>query len=62
LSVGSHTEHKLAQTLLRAVHVDLDTQRIVQVELHPQFNDLIPLLGEAVAEDAASPATTTPLT
>jgi site-specific DNA recombinase len=55
-------QRALAQTLFRAVHVDLDAQTIVRADLPPQFQDLLPFIGvEAQEEDLAATGTDTPV-
>jgi hypothetical protein len=55
-------QRALAQTLFRAVHVDLDAQAIVRADLPPQFRDLLPFIGvEMTEEDLAATGTDTPV-
>jgi site-specific DNA recombinase len=55
-------QRALAQTLFRAVHVDLDAQAIVRADLPPQFRDLLPFIGvEMTGEDLAATGTDTPV-
>lgn len=55
-------QHALAQTLFRAVHVELDRQAIAKADLPVQFQDLLPCIGVgAVQEDVTSTWAQTPV-
>ena len=45
-AIATRSEQRtMAQTLFRAVHVDLDAGAIVKADLPPRYRDLLPFIG-----------------
>jgi DNA invertase Pin-like site-specific DNA recombinase len=50
-AIATRSEQRtMAQTLFRAVHVDLDAGAIVKADLPPRYRDLLPFIGTAGEE------------